>query len=265
MKIINSLVPLAYDLSVSVYENIKTLSEAKRELSANNQMNVNSAADYINNFGYMLEGKKFTRTLNAFSMNYFLGRIAEDYGFDGLSNALEALEQHIEYYENTQKTIMHSTKGIHKKYLTILSQSDPDEREQNDIVSEIQKSSKSKQMVLNELLQLKKPDSEKKQVTTEAYKRQNQAIARIKYLRDFKCQICGISIEKRDGQFYVEAAHIDPKHKEGAETLENIILLCPNHHKEFDLGNREILKRSKEVVEFKLNGRIYQVSLSVII
>ena len=97
MKIINELVPLAYDLSKSVHEGMKTLTEAKRELEAN-QMNVNSAADYINNFGYMLEGKKFTRTLNAYSMNYFLGRIAEDYGFDGLSNALEALEQHIEYY-----------------------------------------------------------------------------------------------------------------------------------------------------------------------
>ena len=85
----------------------------------------------------------------------------------------------------------------------------------------------------------------------------------IKYLRDFKCQICGVAIEKRDGQLYVEAAHIDPKHKKGTETLENIILLCPNHHKEFDLGSREILERNKDMIEFKLNGRVHQINLKI--
>lgn len=136
-----------------------------------------------------------------------------------------------------------------------------DEKEQIEILKEINQEHKSKQVVLNELLKLSEIDGEKVVTVDEAYKRQNQAIARIKYLRGFKCQICGTSIQKRDGQLYVEAAHIDPKRTKGKETLENIILLCPNHHKEFDLGNLEILKRNKKVIEFKLNGKLYQINL----
>lgn len=50
-------------------------------------------------------------------------------------------------------------------------------------------------------------------------------------------KICSTTIMKKDGRKYVEAAHIKSKHLKGRETLSNIILLCPNYHKEFDLGN----------------------------
>mgnify|MGYP000569686996 CR=1 FL=1 len=69
------------------------------------------------------------------------------------------------------------------------------------------------------------------------------------------------SILKADGTYYVEAAHIDPKRDKGKETLENILLLCPNHHKEFDLGKREILYRDDKSVSLKINGRTYNISL----
>jgi predicted restriction endonuclease len=57
----------------------------------------------------------------------------------------------------------------------------------------------------------------------------------------------------------VEAAHIKPKHLKGGETLDNIILLCPNHHKEFDLGNTVLINHTKSNIEFSINGKEYNL------
>ena len=51
-----------------------------------------------------------------------------------------------------------------------------------------------------------------------------------------------VSYTHLDGSFYIEAAHIKPKSQQGTETPDNILILCPNHHKEFDLGKREIIE-----------------------
>lgn len=59
----------------------------------------------------------------------------------------------------------------------------------------------------------------------------------LKQLYDYKCQICNIQIKSPIG-FYIEAAHIKAlgiPHN-GVDAIENMICLCPNHHKMFDLG-----------------------------
>jgi len=68
---------------------------------------------------------------------------------------------------------------------------------------------------------------------------------------------------KKDGSFYAEASHITAKHKKGSELPSNILILCPNHHKEFDLGKREILKRTDEEITFRLNGKEYRIDLGL--
>lgn len=96
------------------------------------------------------------------------------------------------------------------------------------------------------------------------YKRNNLSIAIIKHLRGYKCQICKMAIQKKDGNLYIEAAHIKPKSQQGPETPENILILCPNHHKEFDLGEREIITHTKEIIVFKLNGsKEYAIPLDI--
>ena len=86
-------------------------------------------------------------------------------------------------------------------------------------------------------------------------------IIHIKALRGYKCQICGTAIERRNGSPYVEAAHIKPKREGGSENLDNIMILCPNHHKEFDVGNRVVIKHTDRHVEFVMNGKKYLVRL----
>ncbi len=136
-----------------------------------------------------------------------------------------------------------------------------DEKEQMELEQFYK--SKTKADIFKELQNLKETDPEEIIVNHKTYKRDNKTIAQIKVLRDFKCQICSTTIVKKDGSKYVEAAHIKPKHQKGRETLDNIILLCPNHHKEFDFGKLEIKLHDMTQIEFLLNDKQYKIKLSV--
>jgi 5-methylcytosine-specific restriction endonuclease McrA len=70
------------------------------------------------------------------------------------------------------------------------------------------------------------------------------ALARlIKSQCRFLCQVCQTPLAKPDGTLYVEAHHVRPlsRRHNGADTADNIIVLCPNHHALFDLGVPEFL------------------------
>lgn len=119
----------------------------------------------------------------------------------------------------------------------------------------------AKKNLLEYINSLKDADSEKVIVKSKNYKRNNKTIVLIKILRDYKCQICSHTIIKKDGTKYIEAAHIKAKYLKGIEKPENIILLCPNHHKEFDLGNLIVIKQSDSEIEIKLNDKKYKLNL----
>jgi 5-methylcytosine-specific restriction enzyme A len=253
MRINSILVPIIYRISKQFYNGTVTFSEAK-EVLANNNMNSSSAGDYLYNFRYLMEGQKMTRAMNAFSMEYFLDNIFKDYGYARLSNALVSLESHIEYYENLRGTTMKKLRTIYARYSAIVPIESLDEKEQIEIIKEIQSQKKSKEDILKELRNLEETDAEIIIISGKSYKRNNGIVAQIKILKDYKFQICNTSILKKDGTFYVEAAHVTRKSQKGRETLDNIILLCPNHHKEFDLGNRVEISRTKDYFQFTLNG-----------
>jgi hypothetical protein len=97
------------------------------------------------------------------------------------------------------------------------------------------------------------------------FKRDNVTTAKLKFIRGFKCQIpdCGVTILRRNGTPYVEAAHIIKKSKAGPELPSNILILCPNHHKEFDFGNREIMRHTANRIAFRMNGKDFDIDLSL--
>lgn len=107
-------------------------------------------------------------------------------------------------------------------------------------------------------------DSEYVNVNGKRLKRDQLAISLIKQNRGFKCQICEISIKKRNGELYVEGAHIKPKNRGGNELPQNILVLCPNHHKEFDYGNRVVIEHNEDLIKFNLNGNEYTASLKIV-
>jgi putative restriction endonuclease len=136
-----------------------------------------------------------------------------------------------------------------------------DEREQCEL-TEVYKT-KPKKEIRDELQRLNPIEPEQIIIKGRTYKRDNKTIAQLKILGDFKCQICNTSIVKKDGTRLVEAAHIDAKCQKGAETPDNILLLCPNHHSEFDFGDLHINARDKNQLEFTLNGRRHKLKFLV--
>jgi len=68
--------------------------------------------------------------------------------------------------------------------------------------------------------------------------RDSELARRVKKLNDYKCQICGHTIEMPNGGFYAEAHHIQPlgQPHNGPDVIGNIICVCPNHHAELDYG-----------------------------
>lgn len=130
---------------------------------------------------------------------------------------------------------------------------------------ELEKSESKRDMskILDDLRSLKATDSEQIEVYNKVYKRDNKTIVQLKIVRGYRCQMCGSTIRKKDGSLYIEAAHITPKKQKGTELPSNIILLCPNHHKEFDLGKKEILERDEKVLIVMLNESKYSIDLQV--
>ena len=96
----------------------------------------------------------------------------------------------------------------------------------------------------------------------EMHRRDNKNTEILKQLLCYRCQICGHSIPTKYGGRYVEAAHIRPKREGGSEVPSNILILCPNHHKEFDYGDVNVVEHKDDRVKFEMNGRSYAIDLA---
>ena len=117
MKIPDEILPEIYDTSKKVYERKLTFSEGAEYLFTHHNLNANSAKIYIMDFKYMIEGKGFKRTLNAYSMGFFMKKIKDDYGITQLKISLSALQKHIHYYEETHNTTLNKLRSVYKTYL----------------------------------------------------------------------------------------------------------------------------------------------------
>lgn len=255
-----------FDIAKDVYEETISKKEGIIKLVQSLNMNKGSAEMIIVKIlPKLFDGEKFTRTLNVDLFDSFLQFIYEDYGIEKLKSSLLSLKMHIDYSKEKGDAKV-KLRVVYQKYLEF-SESDQsslvkDEKEQNEI-SEYFKKTKSRNEIVQELKNTEDVGDDKITINQKSYRRNNKTIALIKILRNFECQICGLSILKKDGTKYIEAAHIIPKHKNGKENAANIILLCPNHHKEFDFGLCKITKHNMDEIHFELNGKKYNLSLVI--
>jgi hypothetical protein len=202
---------------------------------------------------------------------YIKGRMVGQIGFTYYDNNFvnRILEDEYSLLRKSGNLLYNEIKKINDLYYAIngknidgIIQTDifgDDAKQQNEIEVILRTSDRNE--LAKELNDLIASDPEIIEIRNRQYKRDNKTIVQIKYLREFKCQICGANIIKKDGSMYIEAAHIKPKKDKGNELPNNIIILCPNHHKEFDLGEKEINIHTKEQLEFVLNKKKYVIDL----
>lgn len=88
----------------------------------------------------------------------------------------------------------------------------------------------------------------KKEYTVSRTIRNTTIAKEIKELHDHRCQVCGERRE-RDGSGYAEAHHIHPLGAEppGPDRKQNILVLCPNHHADFDFGMLSVDPETLEI------------------
>ena len=128
-------------------------------------------------------------------------------------------------------------------------------------IDEVHKYKKGKSAYLDKGNNGKGPS---KEYVARRLERDNLTTQLIKKNRGYKCQICGKHIIRKENTLpYVEAAHIKSKSEGGKETTDNIIIMCPNHHAEFDMGERQITKHTKTEIQFILNDKKHQIRLGV--
>ena len=77
----------------------------------------------------------------------------------------------------------------------------------------------------------------------------------LKQLYDDACQFCGTQLEISENLYYSEAAHIKAlgKPHNGPDKVSNMLVLCPNHHMQFDRG----------ILRLEKNGPVYNINSKV--
>jgi len=135
--------------------------------------------------------------------------------------------------------------------------------EQHDIEHRIKVDSGdiNKDDLYKKIIECENDKSEEITVKSKIYKRHNYLMVQIKKYRDYKCQFCSTTILKANGDCYIEACHIKPKAEGGKDSLNNILILCPNCHKLFDYGKREKEKISEDAYSVIINEKTYKASL----
>lgn len=66
--------------------------------------------------------------------------------------------------------------------------------------------------------------------------RDRAPVEAIKELYQGRCHVCSYRIERPDGSWYAEAHHLWPLEHGGPDVMDNLLVVCPTHHKELDLG-----------------------------
>ena len=99
-----------------------------------------------------------------------------------------------------------------------------------------------------------KKESRKIEMTTQRRVRDTAKSKKLKKIYENKCQICNYSFPQYVKSGYSEVHHVWPMADEGDDDFDNMLVLCPNHHTEFDYKIIQFNKLKNNIIE-DLKGR----------
>lgn len=233
-KITRQQYEAAYRLARRVDAGTLRLTDAKLEL-VKVGLNANSAADFIYILRHMLRGEIYKRAMSAPATEDFLKWIQRDYGDAALAQALKALALHIPFNGGA----MNGHRELLSRYEAAMGAKTVPETALDDLDAPPTGSGA--------------PDRAKR--TLHVFQRDPAVRAHVVKRARGCCEYCGRQgFLLPNGNHYVEAHHIIALAKQGPDTLENVIALCPEHHREAHFGTeaenleRGCLKRLQEIL-----------------
>jgi len=114
-EINEEMAKVAYKIGMDIFDNKKSFMEGVRILRDDYKMN--SASIYINNLSKFRKGEVYKRIISKRDTIYFLSKIKQDYGNNGLLKALNAVKKHIEYLEIQGTGNKKALKQIYKEFM----------------------------------------------------------------------------------------------------------------------------------------------------
>jgi 5-methylcytosine-specific restriction protein A len=118
-KITNEMVHEFYEIGKRIYIGDINRQEGLNILNDEFRMNSTSAMNYIHNYKYMMNGEKYSMTMNEYATKYYLTKILLDNGQKQLEIALESVRKHIEY-QNVYNNMV-NIKELYNKYSEIVN------------------------------------------------------------------------------------------------------------------------------------------------
>jgi len=217
MDITLDKIKILYEVAKKVYLKQITQKEALTELQHQN-INRNSANDYLYCYASLVEGRSFNRTMNITATKYFLEKILEDNGIKLLLNALQSLSLHIDYYENISGHSVVGRKLILQDYLKKYGEPDGYFSEEfNDDEKLI--------------------EGLTKKISVNIYER--NPIARKRCIEHYGaiCKICDFDFEAKYGEIgrgFIHVHHVVDISTIGKENevdfMKDLVPVCPNCH-----------------------------------
>jgi hypothetical protein len=112
----------SYDVAKRVNAGELSIRRGLDILANQHDVNRSSGEDYIRNYAHLVRGERFTRTINTYAAQYFLAHIFKDGGASRLSNALQSLLQHIQYYDGLGQGRLRKLQAIYERFRQLLDE-----------------------------------------------------------------------------------------------------------------------------------------------
>jgi Predicted restriction endonuclease len=258
MKIPNDSIPEVYAAAADVYRGRISKDDAVERLVRDFPLNPTSVFNMITNLDGMLKGRTLKRAMNDFTWDYFLQHIREDFGPEAFDTALQAVEQHVDYYESLGRGNRPSLRALLARYgrqtigktthpvVTVSSTLYPDDIDDPASV------------LIEGALQ---------RVTVNRYER--DPVARQKCIEHYGalCVVCGFDFEKRYGDIgagfihvhhLVDIATIGGRYQ--VDPVRDLRPVCPNCHamlhQEKPAMSVERLKKYQKHNDFMRKGKL---------
>lgn len=121
MKITIMMSKAAYPVAKKVYLKQLTRNEGKFEINRVSGMNEGSAQAYITIFLAMMNGEEYKRAFNNETNRFLLKSIQKDFGEQHFIKALNAAQQHINYYSTLGKGNLSGLQSIVNEFKQLVN------------------------------------------------------------------------------------------------------------------------------------------------
>jgi 5-methylcytosine-specific restriction enzyme A len=225
----------AYTIASSVFDGKLRQEAGVKELLTDHGLNINSGRDFIRQYRSLIYGEVFKRTMSAPQMEYFLSHILQDRGRTAAETALSAAWKHVQYYEAIRSVKLRSFRSVLVSFKSHLPEPRSILESEAQFEASVTQSIRDTASARKSRLQHAKKMPEAYFATTKVYIRNPDVAAEALLRANGKCEECkkpAPFIRRASGTPYLEVHHMIHLSDGGEDSVENVLALCPNCHRQ---------------------------------